>query len=368
MSSTDLVRNPIAIPPALATAGVKVVETNGVRAVTIPRELEATHNIVRPVSEIAQADPDWSPRLVEVYISPELDPPKGNARASYSGKHVYVQDKMLALNKQAIMLLADAAGISVRTWRTPQSEIGETEIGYDAIAYVRRSDGSLAEWPGSRTVDKVVERSKVEESCRNRDTGVVDRDYFVKRWATELDHLRAKCESKAMLRAVSGAMQLKRGGYTPEELRKPFLIVGWSMTPQDPEVRRARLLGAEHALYGSRARAIAAPAEPEVERPVRAEDPEEEHVDPADVEVDDTVPTAEPDPAPVAGEVSDAMLAAGEVVIPEGFRATGLKVGAVAKTYLEHLADPGRGFDQQHPELVAAARLYLQHPKHAVAS
>lgn len=360
--STDLVRAPIAIPPALAKAGVTVVEQDGVRAVHIPQAMHETHNVVQPVTEIAQADPDWTPRLVEVYISPELDPPKGNQRESYGGRHVYVQDKMLALNKNAILLLAHAAGIDVTVQPMPRSVLAESEIGYHATATLRRGDGTVARWEGSRTVDKDDERDKVRATCIDKRTGQLDEPYFAKRWATEKDHIRAKCESKAMLRAVVAALQLKRGGYTPQELAKPFLIVGWSLTPSDPETKRELVRAAAGDAYGRRALPAPSVETSQYDDPT----PQPQIAPPADV-VDHVPPAAaaqepEPEPEPVQGEIPPVVAKAGDVVYGDGFRAKGHKVSEVSRQYLTHIAKvyaPKPEFTEAHELAIAASRAWL---------
>jgi hypothetical protein len=365
-------RNAIAIPPKLAKEGVAVVVQNGVRAVVIPETLYATHNIVRPVNEIAQSDPDWSPSFVEVHIDPTLDPPRGNARKSTSGRHVYVEGDALALRKEAILLLADAAGVTVQAWRTPKAELEEDEIGYDAIAYVRRSDGTLASWTGSKAVNVAMEREMVKARCVKE--GVFQPDWFRKEWYRENGNLRRKCETKAMLAATALALQLKRGGYTEQELRKPFLIIRWSMTPQDPAVRAQRLLNAEQGLSGRPPRALASAPEPEAEEPLANEptsEPEEEHVDEHEVEVehhgDDDAPLpgepgAEPETAPVAGEISDEVAAAGETVLTFS-KKRGQKISELDEAYLKWLATEYEPRPQDvgtHGPVVAQAVVYYR--------
>lgn len=358
MSSTDLVRVPVAIPPALRDR-VTVIEQDGVRMITGLDRMSETHNILQPISEIAQADPDWSPRIVEVHIDPTLDPPKGNATRSFSGKHVYVQDNMLALRKDAILLIAKAAGIDVDVDEVDRRKLKDTEIAYKAVATMRRSDGTLERWPGGRKLDTAVEREKVKSQCYKN--GALDENYFRKRWATELDFLPQKCESKAVLRAVSAALQLKRGGYTEPELSKPFLVIAWSFTPSDPEVRRELALAAAGALYGRRAIAAPEAAELVVEhRALEADDaPDPDDVAPAEssqyadptpqppappADVVDIQPSArepgEPDPQPtVKGEIPADIAAAGDTLIGFGEAGRrGLKVCELSDEHLTWLA------------------------------
>lgn len=320
MSSTELV--PIAIPPALEKAGVTVSDQNGVRAVMIPRELEATYNVVQPVSEISATDPDWSPRLVVVNLNLSDE------------RHAYKEQGKLALTKNAILLMASAAGVDVDVSMIPRSELRDSEIGYKATATIRRSDGTLARFPGHKVGD--YDDLKAEIAGTN------------KKWQVEKAHYPAKIETKAILRAVAGALQLKRGGWTRQELERPFLIVGWSLTPSDPEVRRLRVLQAGDALAG---RGLPAPS---VETPTHDEPAPVAQIAPAHDVVDEVPATAapvsqEPDPnEPAAGEIPADVLAAGEVIFGEGFRAKGKKISETRPEYLRHIAfEHQYGADQE---------------------
>lgn len=362
-------RPAIVIPPALAQLGVTVAP--GSHAVSIPEALHKTHNVLLPVSEIAQSDPDYTPRLSVVSIDPTLDPPKGNQKESTGGRYVYVQDGELALNKNAILLLAHAAGIEVEVTAIDRAKLADNEIGYEAVAMLRRSDGTIAHYPASRVADKDVERERVKANCTW--DGQFNKNKFIKRWATELDHLRAKIETKAILRAVSMALQLKRGGYSDAELRKPFLVVGWSFSPADPEVRRQRSLEAARGAYGRRA---LAPAPLPVELPEPEEDDDTVEVTPTEIPVQDEPPATDEDElpgepeaveesAPVAGEIPPGVVAAGEFVIPFG-KHKGRKITEVAHdpkypTQIKWLATeyaPGSAVAAAHAPLIEAARTW----------
>lgn len=332
MSSTDLVRSPIAIPPALQRAGVTVVEDHGVRAVVIPDTVKASHNVVQPVDEIAQADPDWSPRLVVVDLSAD--------------QYHYNEQGKRALSKNGVLLLAHAAGVEVDVEMIPRAQLRDTEIGYKATASIRRSDGTRARWTASKVADLVDE----EEATKGTN----------EKWPVVKKHLAAKTESKAVLRAVAMALQLKRGGYVTAEMQKPFLIVGVSSTPSDPEVRRERVLAAAGDAYGKRAL-------PPMDETSQYDDPTPAPAQlapapPADVV--DAVPASaraqepEPDVEPVAGEIPPDVFAAGQVVFPEGFKAVGKKVCEVRRVYLEHIAFSFE-FQPQHEPLVQACRLWV---------
>lgn len=327
MSSTDLVINPIAIPPALREAGVTVVEQEGVRTVHIPAAMQATHNVVQPVSEMTQADPDWSPRLVVVDLSGE--------------QYSYTEQRKQALTKNGILLLAHAAGLDVEVEMIPRAQLRDTEVGYKATAKMRRSDGTLARWEASKVGDLADETTPIGRT-----------------------HLPAKTESKAILRAVSLALQLKRGGYEKSDLQKPFLIVGVSFTPSDPEVRRERALQAGSDLYGKRALAAVPDETSQYEDPAPAQ-----IAPPADVvDIKPSAPVEPPvDEEPVRGEIPADVHAAGEHVFPDSFTAKGKKVSEVRATYLEHQAYV-RQFTPQEEPTVQACRVYARWLKAQEAS
>lgn len=314
MSTDVAIRNPIAVPPALAEAGVTVTEEHGVRSVMIPDTLKQRYNIAQPVSEVTQADPDWSPRLVVVDLSGE--------------QYHYNEQGKRSLTKVGILLLAHAAGIEVAVEMIPRALLRDSEIGYKATATIRRSDGTLARWEASKVSDLDDEKAAIAGTN--------------KKWPVEKAHLPAKTESKAILRAVSLALQLKRGGYLPAEMLKPFLIVGVSSTPSDPDVRRMRALSAAGDLYGARALALAPVSEPDLESSQYAEPtPTQQLPPPADVvDIKPSLTAGEPEPERplVQGEITAAVAAAGEVIVPTPLKPAGRRVDELDVRYLEYLA------------------------------
>lgn len=319
--STDLVRNPIAVPPALAEAGVTVTEEHGVRSVMIPDTLKGRYNIAQPVSEVTQADPDWSPRLVVVDLSGD--------------QYHYNEQGKRSLTKVGILLLAHAAGIEVSVEMIPRALLRDSEIGYKATATIRRSDGTFARWEASKVSDLDDEKAAIAGTQ--------------KKWAVEKAHLPAKTETKAILRAVSLALQLRRGGYLANEMKKPFLIVGVSSTPSDPDVRRERALSAAGELYGRRA--LEAVPEPSL-APVMHDEPAQ-IAPPSNVVDIKPSATQEPDPNPIAGEIPPEVEAALRVVFPRSLRAAGKTVGEVRDEYVRNLA---MAIDEETQEFVYPKR------------
>ena len=67
-----------------------------------------------------------------------------------------------------------------------------------------------------------------------------------------VEHMGANCETKALLRALRAGLGLK-GGYTLNELAKPFAVALVVLNTQDPEMKKAliqRYAAGQDALFG----------------------------------------------------------------------------------------------------------------------
>jgi len=105
-------------------------------------------------------------------------------------------------------------------------------------------------------------------------------------------------ESKAMLRAYRSALSLKQK-YTPEELRKPFLVVSTHFTPDTSDIRILGMLmtggaQAETALFGPAPDRVAIPAGDE---PIEGHVAEEEELQSFDEATGEINEPARPKPA-----------------------------------------------------------------------
>jgi hypothetical protein len=175
-------------------------------------------------------------------------------------------------------------------------------------------------------------------------------------------HLPQKTETKAILRAVTLALQLKRGGYTAQDLQKPFLIIGVSSTPVDPEVRRLRVLQASGELTG---RGLPAPTDESAPSSASSPSAELSGGTPVAPEAAQTGATGvpqsrEPDPnEPAATSFGISPAAAGEVMFGEGFRAKGKRVREVRSEYLQHIAFEHQ-FSPEQELVVLACRTWVQ--------
>lgn len=305
-----------ALPKELEALGVKVAidPASDMQILVIPKELREKFNVLAPIQAFQQADPNWRPSLRVV----ELDPSK-------DGPHFYAQQgNKLAPRKQALELLADAAGIVQRTVQLFGRE--RVEVGgvvaetftHLATAKIRKSDGTLSTLQASRTYEPYAEYEEIRDSAAKapiwengqrsgKTLGDPGSEQALatevrKRWLNEIKFAKAKNESKALNRAIRAAIQTSQT-YTPAQAAKPFVVVGWNLSPQDS----ALALGAIAQLYGATPEALdAGPAPtPGWDAPEAIEGGEWEHTNGADAAVEiqdspaDTIDVADPEREPV---------------------------------------------------------------------
>lgn len=205
------------VPSALAEVGVRIGldEASGMAIVVIPPEVREKVNVLDPVSSFSQADPNWTPAIRLVQLTADL--------------HSYPIQGKRGLNKQGLELLARAGGILYsRVDRVKRDELSDDEPwAYRATIGVRRSDG---------TIDEVTRERSAGEDANDSKFG------------------REKTQSKAVLRAIRAALQIPHA-FTAADFAKPFLVVGYSFTPdmQDADTRRMLVavgLNAQAAIYG----------------------------------------------------------------------------------------------------------------------
>lgn len=256
MNKDLAIRGAAGLTPALQEAGVQIeTSTDGrYRAITFPPDLRDKFNLLLPTEEIVQADPNYTPTIRAVRLDP--DP--------VNGSHFYKQQgNRLAPTKQALETLADTAGIRVaKTRLMTRSELDSYppgSIGYEATLILRRSDGTSKEITAHKVWDPEVERYRIEGEVadaakKNNWVEAQAKAELRKRLLFEKTHGGSKTESKALLRAIRSALQIPQG-FTPQDAAKPFIVVGYSFTPDydDPEVRRLlieRGYSQSSAVYG----------------------------------------------------------------------------------------------------------------------
>lgn len=253
------------VPPSLQAVGVQVFEDpeTGYRAVVIPPEVRQKVNVLMPVTSFAQADPNFTPSVRLVQLDPAV--------------HAYEQaGRKLAPSKQGLEVLAQCAGILYsRADRIPRADLFEGQrYGYKGVIGIRRSDGTVEEISREYAWNEDAERAEIEEavwkSARQHpewkqwqvngqkaspeQLGGLVAEEIRKRWLKELKDGAAKAESKSILRAIRAALQIPHT-FTPQEFAKPFVVIGYSFTPNydDPETKRLLVehgLSARGSLYG----------------------------------------------------------------------------------------------------------------------
>ncbi len=245
------------LPKELAALGVvaAVDSESGMQVLVIPKALREKFNVLTPVQAFQQADPNWRPSLRVV----ELDP-------SPDGPHFYKQaGGRLAPRKQALELLADAAGITeMRTQLLARERVVVGDVQAETFTHlasgkIRKSDGTLRVLEASRTYEPFAEYEEIVTSVGSgqyaKTPGTPEFDAEVrKRWLNEIKFAKAKNESKAANRVIRAAIQSSHT-YTPQRAALPFVIVGWNLAPQDSAAVQAAIA----QLYGAEASHAAIP-------------------------------------------------------------------------------------------------------------
>lgn len=229
-------------------------------------ELAKVANITFPITALDVLPPNHVPSLSVIRVNP--DPKAGD---------VYAVGGQLALRKHVLLKIANAGGIHIRTRKvSPRHDLDNIE--WEAIAFGRLPDGTPISVKCSKTWSwaKCQQEMKPAQAAQYR------------QFADE------QTETKAILRAVRAGMNLKTG-YTPEEIRKPFLVARAVFAPDmsDPEVRKVVLqsqLQPSAALYGPALDGFAS-----LPTPTELVDDEPEEVQ---IEVQSAQPAEMPEPEP----------------------------------------------------------------------
>lgn len=244
----------VIMPPSLRGSGTRVIERDGIRSVAFPPEVFERYNVVTPSRELAALDPMWRPQIVEIQLDAE--------------QHGYPAEKKgdVALAKNGIMALAAGAGIEIRTRRMKRDELRDSEIGWTATARVRQTGGAFTEIEQSKVIDLDHEKELIsdqawsaEQRYAAKDNRPANREKAMEtarqRWLKERPHMDAKAETKAALRAIRAAMQL-RHALPANQFSRPWLVVKIGFAPDydDPAIRAqvvAAGLGAASDVYGT---------------------------------------------------------------------------------------------------------------------
>lgn len=314
-----------AVPQELVQAGVKIqTDDDGhYRSIEFPPAIHGSFNVLLPVSEIAKTDPNYTPTVRVVHLQDDdfyqdSNAPKGT----------------LSPKKTGLLKIARTANIGIpSTRRMSVRDLGEGKIGWQATVLVRRSDGTEEPVTSSKVVDLEVEKEKVAAGVRKSGgTEAQMQENFRRRWLVEREHMEAKCETKAIERAIRAALQIPHA-FAPDRVKLPFLVVGFNFTP-DAETAQLLALHARGRMFGlsagelpagvdrSTGEIIEGSGEPGGAAPVEPgpEAPEPQTTPPADVPpVPATTPEPEPEPEPdppaVDAELAVAEQAGGEPIL-----------------------------------------------------
>lgn len=217
------------IPPRLREAGVAIIERDGYRTLSFPPELRSKYNVINPVVELSQVNPDFQPMIREIKLNQDGD--------SYSGASHHKSDEA-SLNKQGLFKLAEAAKIELRTRRIAAHDLGSTErLGWTAVASQRHSDGTVTNFESSSTFDNEAERLKIEAQVAKSSKSTADKAKSVEsQWLTKIQKASELTETLAIERAIRGILKLphtlKKNDFT-----KPWAVVCYGFIPTTPEAR-----------------------------------------------------------------------------------------------------------------------------------
>lgn len=251
----------------------------------------------------------------------------------------------VGLGKPALDRIASAVGVSWDPRLSGRLDDGKDPrfVHYRVVGRYRHFDGSMVTIQGEKIMDMrdgspEVEGLQSRAKAKNRSADQQVREIRM--------HLLSHAETKARLRAIRSLGI--RTGYTPQELRKPFVVAKLQLTGQfkDPAERAnynkaltSSFLGASDALYGSAAAPLALPHEPTP--PVgRVDDrDEEERIDPATGEITTQQGTVAAGVAGGGGAEPDAGRAASPATSERPETSATYKIGAglpgAGKTFAE---------------------------------
>lgn len=206
------------------------------------RTMSQHYNVLSPAIAISQMAPGYGANMAVVVIDPTVtfsdDGKSGSGPDCYWSKFIFQGDKSKrALNKQGLTRISQAAGVQWDPTHCRRLDNGR-ERNYWRWQYyggIRTHDGQWQPLTATRELDL---RDGSAEAL-----GMAS--------VNQLNQARARgneiCETKAMQRAIR-ALGIKQV-YTVDELKKPFLIVRFSFTPDmsDPEIKK---LVTERAMSG----------------------------------------------------------------------------------------------------------------------
>lgn len=240
---------------------------------------------------------------------------------------VYPQQNKLALTRQGLMKLANAAGMiwDPNRSRRLDDRTDKDYVVYQSVGGFEKLDGTPLFMKAEYDLDFEVIRDEIEEGYeakRNKDwvTGKYKKDWFIKMSDEQKEAFVQKCirrdvlqkrkhkiklaETGAMTRVIRGLLNLK-SAYTVPELKKPFIVVRLVFQPDydDPETKSRMAAAAVGAVAGVFGPAATQPALPPAAQGSPVTEAEITEAPPVDDVPPEEIPTgADPEPEPQPGE------------------------------------------------------------------
>lgn len=204
------------------------------------------YNVLCPVTALQASSALQKPEVKEVVLDT-----RQNEQNTGPSADIYWENsaKKYAITKVGATKLAGAANISMVSSRSCRTEVcsrcidmatatGKArscgncphvyDVAYTVTLQVPEPSGGFRLIEATKEIDCVVEASHMRDGANGQ------------QYQRFLKHRQANAESKAFMRALRFALGLK-GGYTLQELSKPFIVARLIPNPDSPEIKQ-RLL------------------------------------------------------------------------------------------------------------------------------
>ena len=219
-----------------------LAETDGALMIDLSSpQLKERFNVLAPAATMIQADPNFTPAISVVNLD----------QKDFYGVGKTEGEEQFALSKVQLDQIAKVAGIEDLSPQITYTGEKHQNVLVTFSARVRRPDGTWQIAHGSREWIEDDEREAVlasvpawvtkaerdERTPRPADmTNSKFASWFPKEWARVKKFRLPMAESKARLRCYRELLTLK-AKYSPAEIKKPFLVVSTSFTPDTSDLR-----------------------------------------------------------------------------------------------------------------------------------